>query len=95
MGADAETLWRRFSDVAAADASFCGDTPRPRTRRFCGDRFRPRRGIFAPLRYGGAGAFATVDIKKGELVEKGIVRVLTNCDGHENPYSPPRRNLLL
>ncbi|GMH65799.1 hypothetical protein TrVE_jg452 [Triparma verrucosa] len=36
--------------------------------------------------YGGAGAFATVDIANGELVEKGIVRVLTNCDGNENPY---------
>ena len=36
--------------------------------------------------YGGAGAFAAVDIAKGELVEKGIVRVLTNVDGHENPY---------
>ena len=36
--------------------------------------------------YGGAGAFAAVPIKKGELVEKGIVRVLTNCDGNENPY---------
>ena len=36
--------------------------------------------------YGGAGAFATVDIPNGSLVEKGIVRVLTNCDGNENPY---------
>ena len=36
--------------------------------------------------YGGAGAFAAVDIAKGELVERGIVRVLTNVDGHENPY---------
>merc|ERR1711865_1122070 len=36
--------------------------------------------------WGGAGAFASVAIKKGELVERGIVRRLTNCDGHENPY---------
>ena len=35
---------------------------------------------------GGAGAFAVCDIKQGEIVEKGIVRVLTNCDGNENPY---------
>ncbi len=39
-----------------------------------------------PDEYGGAGAFAACDIAKGELVEKGIVRVLTNCDGNENPY---------
>ena len=31
-------------------------------------------------------AFATTAIKAGELVEKGIVRVLTNVDGNENPY---------
>ncbi|GMI43051.1 hypothetical protein TeGR_g9078 [Tetraparma gracilis] len=37
--------------------------------------------------YGGAGAFASVPIKSGDLVEKGIVRVLTNCDGNENPYT--------
>lgn len=37
--------------------------------------------------YGGAGAFAAVDIDKGDVVEKGIVRVLTNCDGNENPYT--------
>ena len=36
--------------------------------------------------YGGAGAYATVDIESGDLVEKGIVRVLTNIDGNENPY---------
>ena len=36
--------------------------------------------------YGGAGAFAAVDIPKGGVVEYGIVRVLTNCDGNENPY---------
>jgi len=36
--------------------------------------------------HGGAGAFAACDIKKGEEVERGIVRVLTNLDGHENPY---------
>ncbi len=36
--------------------------------------------------YGGAGAFAARNIQKGELVEKGIVRRLTNVDGNENPY---------
>ena len=36
--------------------------------------------------HGGAGAFAAIDIAKGSLVERGIVRVLTNVDGHENPY---------
>lgn len=36
--------------------------------------------------FGGAGAFAACNIAKGEVVEKGIVRVLTNCDGNENPY---------
>mmetsp|Transcript_15168 Transcript_15168/g.39976 ORF Transcript_15168/g.39976 Transcript_15168/m.39976 type:complete len:150 (+) Transcript_15168:34-483(+) len=36
--------------------------------------------------YGGAGAFAACDIVKGDVVEYGIVRVLTNCDGNENPY---------
>eukprot|EP00994_Dinema_validum_P005321 NODE_3446_length_553_cov_96.636905_g2911_i0.p1 GENE.NODE_3446_length_553_cov_96.636905_g2911_i0~~NODE_3446_length_553_cov_96.636905_g2911_i0.p1 ORF type:complete len:151 (-),score=57.51 NODE_3446_length_553_cov_96.636905_g2911_i0:101-496(-) len=36
--------------------------------------------------YGGAGAFAACPIKNGEIVERGIVRRLTNCDGHENPY---------
>ena len=37
-------------------------------------------------KWGGAGAFAACDIAKGEVVERGIVRVLTNCDGNENPY---------
>ena len=36
--------------------------------------------------FGGVGAFALCPIKKGELVEKGIVRRLTNVDGNENPY---------
>ena len=31
------------------------------------------------------GAFANVDIKKGELVEKGIVRRI-ECDGKNNPF---------
>ena len=35
--------------------------------------------------YGGAGAFANCDIARGELVESGIVRKLTNIDGNENP----------
>ena len=29
---------------------------------------------------------AACDIQKGETVEYGIVRVLTNVDGNENPY---------
>ena len=37
--------------------------------------------------HGGAGAYAACDIAKGDVVEKGIVRRLTNCDGHENPYA--------
>ena len=36
--------------------------------------------------WGGAGAFAAVAIKSGDVVEKGIVRILTNIDGNENPY---------
>lgn len=36
--------------------------------------------------YGGAGAYAACAIKKGELVEKGIVRRIINIDGNENPY---------
>lgn len=35
--------------------------------------------------YGGAGAYAKVDIKKGELVEKGIIRRL-DLDGNINPF---------
>ena len=34
----------------------------------------------------GAGAYAAQDIAKGELVESGIVRVLTDVDGNVNPY---------
>ena len=37
-------------------------------------------------KYGGMGVFAKQDIQKGEIVEKGIVRVLKNCDGNENPH---------
>ena len=33
----------------------------------------------------GEGVFARNSIGAGDLVESGIVRVLTNCDGHENP----------
>ena len=33
----------------------------------------------------GYGVFAKEDINKGELVEKGIMSVLNNVDGHENP----------
>jgi len=35
---------------------------------------------------GGAGAFAAVDIKQGEMVEFGLMRRLVNCDGNENPF---------
>lgn len=35
--------------------------------------------------YGGAGAFAKSEIKKGELIEKGIIRVL-DLDGNVNPF---------
>lgn len=34
----------------------------------------------------GYGVFAKTKIKKGELVENGIARILTNCDGNENPH---------
>ena len=44
------------------------------------------RVIVKPDQFGGAGAFAACDIKAGEVVERGLVRVLTNCDGNENPY---------
>ena len=36
--------------------------------------------------WGGAGAFAAVAIKSGDVIEKGIARILTNIDGNENPY---------
>ena len=36
--------------------------------------------------YGGAGAFARVAIAKGDEVERGIVRILTDVDGNVNPY---------
>jgi hypothetical protein len=36
--------------------------------------------------WGGAGAYASVAVASGGVVEKGIVRVLTNVDGNENPY---------
>jgi hypothetical protein len=39
-----------------------------------------------PDAFGGAGAFAAVDIEEGSVVERGIVRRLTNVDGNENPY---------
>ena len=42
--------------------------------------------IVKPDEFGGAGAFAACDIAAGKVVEKGIVRVLTNIDGNENPY---------
>ena len=39
-----------------------------------------------PDAFGGAGAYAACAIGKGEVIERGIVRVLTNVDGNENPY---------
>jgi hypothetical protein len=33
----------------------------------------------------GAGAYANTDFKKGDVVECGIVRVLTDVDGNVNP----------
>ncbi len=33
----------------------------------------------------GLGAFAKRDFQTGEVIETGVARVLTNCDGHENP----------
>lgn len=39
-----------------------------------------------PDAHGGAGAYATVDIAAGDVVETGIVRVLTEVDGNVNPY---------
>ena len=42
--------------------------------------------VVRPDSHGGAGAYAACNISRGEVVEKGIVRVLTNCDGNENPY---------
>lgn len=34
----------------------------------------------------GLGAFASKDIKKGEIVEKGVMMRLNNVDGNENPH---------
>ena len=34
---------------------------------------------------GGIGVFATKDIKEGTLIEQGIMTILNNVDGHENP----------
>ena len=36
--------------------------------------------------YDGFGAFAKKQFKKGELIETGIARILTNCNGHENAH---------
>ena len=44
--------------------------------------------------HGRAGAFAACDIRKGEVVEYGIVRVLTNVDGNVNPCVPYRMHQL-
>jgi len=39
-----------------------------------------------PDAHGGAGAYATVNIAAGDIVETGIVRVLTDVEGNVNPY---------
>merc|ERR1712107_426022 len=41
--------------------------------------------LVKPDTYGGNGAFAVVDIKKGELVEYGLMRRVP-VDGNECPY---------
>lgn len=41
--------------------------------------------LVKPSPLGGEGAFAAVDIKKGELVEYGVVRRLP-LDGHDSPF---------
>ena len=47
--------------------------------------------LVKPDAYGGAGAYAACNIARGEVVETGIVRVLTNCDGNEKKWwSLPR-----
>ena len=33
----------------------------------------------------GLGAFARCNFIKDEVIETGVAKVLTNCDGHENP----------
>ena len=38
-----------------------------------------------PDAYGGMGAYAAVSIKKGELIEKGVVRVVPT-DGNDCPF---------
>merc|ERR1719247_2571907 len=38
-----------------------------------------------PDSYGGAGVFTKVDLKKGQLIEKGIIRVLP-LDGNDCPF---------
>ena len=55
-------------------------------RRFASGLVDCSRVVVHPDKYGGAGAYAGGDIKQGDVVEAGIVRVLTNCDGNENPY---------
>tara|TARA_Y100000590_G_scaffold464573_1_gene634355 strand:+ start:151 stop:1056 length:906 start_codon:yes stop_codon:yes gene_type:complete len=37
-------------------------------------------------KYGGIGVFAKQPIQKEEIIEKGIVRVLNECDGNKNPH---------
>ena len=34
----------------------------------------------------GVGVYASCNISKGDIVERGIARVLTDIDGHINPY---------
>ena len=44
------------------------------------------RVVVKPDDWGGAGAYAACDIPAGSLVEKGIVRVLTEVDGNVSSY---------
>jgi SET domain-containing protein len=40
----------------------------------------------APSKLGGCGVFAKNNYKKGELLETGLMMVLNNVDGNENPH---------
>jgi len=64
---------------AAADPVLT--TPEQRARK----AMDSSKAIVKPDAFGGQGAFAACDIKKGELVEYGIARRLP-LNGHESPY---------
>lgn len=36
--------------------------------------------------WGGMGAYSAVNIKSGDIIETGIVRILNDIDGNENPH---------